>query len=460
MSNIESLDRLFNPSSIAIIGASNDRLKSGGRFLSGLINGNFQGTVYPVNPRESDIMGLKSYPSVTGIPAEIDLAFITVPSRIVPGVIGDCSRKGVKFTVVHSAGFSELGAEGEELEQEMLKLLRQGDTRIIGPNCMGFYCPAAGINTVATAPATKEDTGPVAFVGQSGWVCENMVVTGYERGLRFSKLVSIGNQSDLTIEDMLEYFAGDSSTRVVGFYIEGIKRGKDFLRLAKQVSAKKPVIVWKTGRTEIGARAAASHTGSMSGSDVVFNAALSQSGVTVARNLEELLDLIVGFTSPLLPAGNKVGLLVEAGGGAVASADSATALGFQIPELSLQSQQALVNVLQGIIPPFSPPRNPVDIVWAPVPDQNRVYLQCSRIILKEVDALVMICYAVLNDEFAEQLAALRDEMGKPILVVPGHPSEQRDGMGILTRNGIPTFSIPERALKVLSAMVRYSEYRR
>ncbi len=460
MNQIESLDRLFHPSSIAVIGASNDRRKSGGRFVSGLISGNYRGRVYPVNPGESEIMGLTSYPRVTDIPAEIDLALVAVPATLVPQVIRDCSQHGVKIAVVHSAGFSELGTEGKELEEEMLRLARQGTTRIIGPNCMGFYCPSAGINTVAAAPATTEDTGSIAFVGQSGWVCENIIVIGYELGLRFSKVLSIGNQSDLTIEDLLEYLARDDSTRVIALYIEGIKRGREFLRLVRNISRKKPVLIWKTGRTESGARAAASHTGSLAGSDAVFHAALLQGGVAVARNLEELLDLAVGFTSPVLPAGNKAGLLVEAGGGAVASADAATSLGFEIPELSPRSQQALVDVLKGVIPPFSRPRNPVDIVWSPATDPNRIYLQCSRIILKEVHALVVMCYAELDSSFAEQLVALRNETGKPILFIPGHPTERKAGINLLTRNGIPTFTIPERALRALAAMLRYADYSR
>ncbi len=456
---VEQLDRLFNPSSIAIIGASKDKRKSGGRFVSGLIRGNFEGKVYPVNPGESDIMGLRSYHRVQDIPGEIDLAFVTVPAGIVPQVIGDCNRKGVKFAVVHSAGFSELGTEGKELEEQMLEFARRGSPRIIGPNCMGFYCPQAGINTIASVPAIKRETGSVAFVGQSGWVAENVILMGYERGLRFSKVVSIGNQSDLTIEDLLEYFADDVDTQVIGFYIEGIKRGKDFLRLAKQISKKKPIIVWKAGRTEGGAKAAASHTGSMAGSGVIFDAALVQSGVAIAPNLEELSDMMVGFTSPVLPAGNKLGLLVEAGGGAVAASDTAEALGFELPTLSVETQQELVDILKGIIPPFAAPRNPVDIVWAPSTNASKVYLQCSRAILKEVDALLLINYLDYDELFAKEMASLIDETGKPILVIPGHPTDRREGMSLMTGNRIPTFSIPERALKVLSAMLSYSEYR-
>lgn len=455
---IEQLDRLFNPSSLAIIGASKDRRKSGGRFVATLLSSTFEGKLYPVNPGESEIMGLTSYPSVTDIPDEIDLAIVSVPAGLVPQVIGDCSQKGVKFAVVHTAGFAELGGEGKELQEQMLRLARQGGTRIIGPNCMGFYCPQSGINTIATAPATKEDAGSVSFVGQSGWVTENVMVMGYERGLRFSKVVSIGNQSDLTIEDMLEYFAADDDTQIIAFYIEGIKRGREFLQLARQVSKKKPVIVWKTGRTEVGARAAASHTGSMAGSGDVVDAALMQGGVAIARNLEELIDMMVGFTSPVLPRGNKLGLLVEAGGGAVAGADSAEALGFELTVLSADAQQELVNTLKGVIPPFSSPRNPVDIVWTPATGGNQIYQQCSQIMLKEVDTLMLVSYANYNDDFARVMARLRDEMDKPIIIIPGHPSESRAGMSLLTRNGVPSFTIPERALKVLSAMLRYSNY--
>ena len=459
MKRIQELDRLFNPSSLAIIGASKNEQKGGGLLLKGLITGGFKGKLYLVNPKESEIMGLRSYPSILDIPGEIDLAIVAVPARIVPQVMAECSQKGVKFAVVHSAGFSELGTEGKELEEEMLRFARQGGIRIIGPNCMGLYCLKSGINTIAPQFTFEKETGPVGFVGQSGWVTENFILMGYERGLRFSKVVSIGNQSDLTIEDFLEYFASDAETKVIAFYIEGIKRGREFLQLAKQTSIKKPIIVWKAGRTEAGVRAAASHTGSLAGNNVIFDAALKQSGMVTARNLDELIDLAVGFTCPVLPRGNKVGLLVEAGGGAVAGADTAEALGLEIPILPAETQQELVDKLKGIIPPFSSPRNPVDIVWATADNRTDIYLGCARIMLKDIDAAVVIAYADLDSYFTTELVGLRDKMGKPIFIIPGHPVAQKTGMSLLARNGIPTFTIPERALKVLSAMVRYSNYR-
>jgi len=419
--DIQELDRLFNPSSLAMIGASNELYKSGGFFLKGLIASGFKGNLYPVNPREPEVMGLKSYPSILDIPEEVDLAYITVPARIVPQIMAECSRKGVRFTVVHSAGFAELGPEGKKLQEEMVAAARQGGTRIIGPNCMGLYSPAAHINTITSRTTPEEEVGSVAFVGQSGWVTENVIQLGDERGLRFSKVVSIGNQSDLTIEDLLVYFSEDTATRVVAFYIEGIKRGREFLQLARQISQRKPVIVWKSGRSEVGVRAAASHTGSLAGNSPIVDAALAQSGIVIARNLDELIDLAVGFTCPVLPKGNRIGLLVEAGGGAVAGSDAAEVQGLEVPAFSADIRQELANRLAGVIPPFSSPRNPVDLVWAPADTRADIYLECTKIMLQDdIDTAVVVAYADLNDDFTIGLTSLRDDTEKPILVIPGH----------------------------------------
>ncbi len=461
MKGVQELDRLFNPSSLAVIGASGDVRKTGGRFLKGLIDNGFRGTLYPVNPNESEIMGLRSYPSVLDIPGEVDLTIVVVPARTVPQVIAECSQKGVGFAVVHTIGFSELGStEGRKLEEEMLKFARQGGTRIIGPNCMGIYSPKAGINTIVSRFTFKKEAGSVAFAGQSGWVTENAILIGHERGLSFSKVISIGNQSDLSMEDLLEYFASDAETKVIAFYIEGIKRGREFLQLAKQISKRKPIIVWKVGRTEAGVRAAASHTGSLAGNSVVFDAALMQGGIAIAENLEELFDLMVGFTCPVLPGGNKVGVVTEAGGGAAAGADVAEALGLEIPSLSAETEKKLADVLQSVQPVPSRGQNPLDIVGAPIDKRAGANLQCARIMLADdIDAIVIITYVSLNDYYVNELVSLRDKMGKPIFIIPGHFTMERTGAGLLARNGIPTFTIPERAFKTLSAMVRYSNLR-
>ena len=250
MTDSQPLERLFRPSSVAIIGASNYTQKGGGFLLKGLITNNFKGTLYPVNPRESEILGLRSYPTVTDIPGEVDLAIIAVSARLVPQVMSECGQKGIKFAVVHSAGFAELGAQGQALEKETLDIAQHSGIRFVGPNCMGLCCTEVRLNTIRPGTRLIDGSGCVAFLGQSGWVSQNFIGMGNERGLRFSKVVSVGNQADLSIEDFLEYLGADAQTRVIGCYIEGIKQGRKFMQLVRQISPTKPIIVWKAGRTE------------------------------------------------------------------------------------------------------------------------------------------------------------------------------------------------------------------
>lgn len=456
MTGCQSLERLFRPSSLAIIGASNYTQKGGGFLLKGLIANNFQGTVYPVNPRESEILGLRSYPTVIDIPGEVDLAIIAVSARLVPQVLSECGQKGIKFAVVHSAGFAELGIQGEALEKETLDIARRSGIRFVGPNCMGLCCVEVGLNTIRPSIRLLDGVGDVAFLGQSGWVSQNFIGMGKERGLRFSKVVSVGNQADLSIEDFLEYLGADAQTRVIGCYIEGIKEGRKFMQLVRQISPTKPIIVWKAGRTEAGVRAASSHTASLAGNSSIFDVALRQSGAVIAHNLEDLVDLAIGFTCPVLPNGNRLGVVVEAGGGGVAAADAHEALGLEMPVLSQAAQKELTNTLDGSVVALPNLRNPIDIVWPLNWATGWATLECLRIVLQEVDAALAIDYAPLNERLATKVAALRDETGKPIIMIPGDPVEQKQGMSRLVRKGVPSFAIPERALKVLAAMVRYA----
>ncbi len=459
MAKVEGLQRLFAPNSIAVVGATNELYKSGGRFFRGLLDSGFRGARYAVNPNEPVVFGEKSYRGVADIPGDVDLAIVAIPARIVPQVISDCSRKRVRFAIVHTAGFSELGAEGRELETEMLRYAKEGGVRIIGPNCMGMYSVTARINTVIRDPITEDEPGTVAFIGQSGWVTENVLSLGHERGLRFDKVVSIGNQSDVTINDLVDYFAGDSRIRVIAFYAEGIKHGRRFMDVLRRASSLKPVIVWKGGRTASGARSASSHTGSLAGDGAITDIVLTQCGAVIAHGLDDLIDLMVGFSTPVLPQGNRIGLLVEAGGGAVSGCDAAETLGLSIPQLSADAQQAITAVLKGVVPPFATPRNPVDIVWAPTRNAIHLFVSCSQIMLRELDALVILNYLNYDDVFAEALAGVRNETEKTVMVIPGHVGERRPGMALMTRNGIPAFATPERVMKVLAAMAKYRTWR-
>ncbi len=453
-----SLDKLFRPASLAVVGASKDPNKSGHDFLVRIRKAGFAGDLYPINPREKEILGLTCYPTLAEVPAEIDLAYVVVPVDRALAVVEDCAASGVKFAVVHTAGFAELGADGRQLQNAIVAAAARGGTRIVGPNCMGIYSPAAGINTIADAPVGAEAAGSVAFVGQSGWATENVMVMSCERGLRFSKAVSIGNQADLTHEDMLRHFASDGETASIGFYAEGFRRGDEFLRLAAEVTRTVPVVVWESGRTETGARVTMSHTGS-AGDDLIATEALAASGVTVADNLEQMVDFLTGFASPVLPAGNRLALLVEAGGAAAAGADAAGTLGFELPILSEAVQDELAALFEGVMPPHARPRNPVDTVWTPAEGRIEFYRVCCRAMLREVDSLLLVNYGQYSDEFLSMLTGLRDDAGKPIVVVPGHPTESRDGMARLTRRGIPSFASPERAVAALAAMLAAARYR-
>ncbi len=460
MTNYRSLERLFRPSSIAVIGASNYTQKGGGFLLNGLIKNNFKGPLYPVNPRESEILGLKSYPGIMDIPEVADLAIIAISARLVPQVMLECGRKGIKFVVIHSVGFAEMGADGKELEQETLQIARSNGIRFVGPNCMGLCCPDIGLNTIRPGTKLRNESGCVAFLGQSGWASQNFIALGYEKGLRFSKVVSVGNQGDLCFEDLLDYLRTDEQTRVIGCYIEGIKQGKKFMHLVKQISSIKPVIVWKAGRTAAGIKAVSSHTASLAGNSNIFDIALRQNGAISAHNLEDLVDLAAGFTCPVLPNGNRLGVVVEAGGGGVATADAHEALGLEMPVLTEARQKELTETLRDSVVAFPNLRNPVDIVWPLNWNTGWAIRKCLEIVLKEVDAAIAIDYAPLNERLASKIAALRDETGKPIFIIPGDSIDQKNGMRRLVRKGVPSFAIPERALRVLAAMVQYAQYRR
>jgi acyl-CoA synthetase (NDP forming) len=452
---------LFQPESIAIIGASKDELKSGGMFVSSLLKDGYKGTIYPINPREQEIMSLKNYTSVLDIPGKIDLAVIAIPAPAVPQAMAECARKGVKFAIVHSVGFSELGAEGRELENEMVEAARSGGVRIVGPNCMGIFSAKGLINTIAPYARVPMEPGGVAFVGQSGWACENMTRLGSERGLRFSGIISIGNQSDLAVEDFLEYFGNDPETTVFAAYIEGIKQPKRFLKLVDEILPKKPIIVWKGGSSESGARAAASHTGSLAGNYAFFEAVSRQKGIVSVGSLEELLDLAVAFGCPYLPAGREVGLLIEAGGGAVATADACAKAGLNISALPEDVQRQLRKFLEGRVPPSPARGNPVDLVWVSFADANEIYATCLDIMAPAVNSCLTICYAFIEDpSFLSRLESVRDRNRKPIIVVPGNPIDQRQGMSKAIRQGVPAYTMPENAVRALAALARRAEYLR
>jgi acyl-CoA synthetase (NDP forming) len=457
-----SLDLVFNPKTVALIGASEDLLKSGGMFLNSFINCGLKSELFLVNPKGGEIRGLKVYPSLLDIPKEVDLAILTIPSSAVPKAVEECSKKKAKFIVVHAAGFGEMGNKGKALQGEMTKIARRGGSRIIGPNCMGIYCPEAGLNTVVPhAERVTEESGDVALIAQSGWVCEFIILIGYERGLRFSKVVSIGNQSDLTFVDFLKYLGSDPKTNIICAYIEGVKNGRNLIDQARKVSRSKPIIVWKAGRTEAATRAITSHTGSLAGDHAIHEVASKQAGIITAQGAEELLDMAMAFRCPYLPKGNKVGIIVDAGGAGVAASDACETLDLKVVTLPEKAKLELKNLLRGVIPPFSGVSNPVDLVWLPLGQASSIHSQVVEIMSETVDAFMIFTYdpfagparEIIAKDYRSEILKTREKVKKPMVLVTPHPSRELD-VSPWTKNGLPVYPTPERAAKALATLIQ------
>lgn len=350
------LDEAFNPESVADVGASSKR---GYFFLRSFLR--FKGRVYAVNPGRSEIpeLGLKVYPRVTDIPDRVDFVFIETPAHTVPGIVEDCVKKGVKLVVIFTAGFSETGRkEGIELEERIKEIIKGSGTRVLGPNCLGLYNPKIGLAWRANLPL---DAGDVAFISQSGGLANLVILYGYTRGLRFSKVVSYGNACDIGLEELLLYFKDDSETRVVAAYIEGVKDARGLTETFLEVSLKKPLVVWKGGRSEDGARACASHTGSLAGSHRIWSAVFRQTGVIEVRTLEELVDTALTFSFLPPIRGNRVGSISISGGASVTISDLLSEAGFRVPPLSEETIERIDEEVRRVYPEGISVVNPVDV---------------------------------------------------------------------------------------------------
>ncbi|MHB8173672.1 MAG: acetate--CoA ligase family protein, partial [Nitrospirota bacterium] len=314
------LDKFFNPSSVAVVGASRDPMKVGHSILKNLKANGYTGALYPVNPNAGKILGLKTYPGLSKIPGGVDLAVIAVPGRFVMDAVRDCAGKGVQAAIIITAGFKETGEEGHLLERQILKAAAAGGVRILGPNCLGLVNTANGLN--ASFAPLMPMKGSIAFFSQSGALCTAILDWSLVRGVGFSKFISLGNKSDISELDLLEYLADDQETRVILGYIEGIDNGREFMEKASRVVRKKPMVVMKGGGTAAGARAASSHTGSLAGSEKAFDAAFRQTGVLRALTIEDLFNFALAFADNPIPEGPGLCIVTNAGGPGIIAADA------------------------------------------------------------------------------------------------------------------------------------------
>lgn len=447
----QPLDAIFAPKSIAVIGASQREGSVGRTVLWNLISHPFGGTVFPVNPKHHSVLGIKTYPNIAAVPEPVDLAIVITPASTVPGVIGECVDAGVKGAIVLSAGFKEIGTTGAELEQQVLQQVRRGKMRLIGPNCLGVMNPHTGLN--ATFAHGMALPGKVGFISQSGALCTAILDWSFRENVGFSAFISIGSMLDVGWGDLIYYLGDDPHTESIVIYMESIGDARSFLSAAREVALTKPIIVIKAGRTAAAAKAAASHTGALAGSDAVFDAALRRCGVLRVKSISELFDMAEVLAKQPRPKGPRLTIVTNAGGPGVLATDALITDGGELAELSPETYAALNELL----PPQWSHNNPIDILGDADPMR---YAKALEIVAKDPNSdglLVILTPQAMTDPTqsaykVKQLARI----GKPILASWMGDADVEAGAEILNQASIPTFPFPDTAAHVFNYMWRYN----
>lgn len=449
------LTSLFNPRSIAVVGASHDAKKIGHAVLDNLIRFNYKGELYPVNPSGSEILGLKPSPSVSQIGKPVDLAVLAIPARAVPEAVIDCSAGGVKAVVILSAGFKEAGREGAIREQEIKKIAAEHGLRILGPNCLGIINTANDMN--ATFAAGMLPKGRIAFFSQSGALGIAILDWAIGNKIGFSKFISLGNKADLNEIDFIEYFVGDPDTDIILGYIEDVVDGKKFIEIAKKATKVKPIILLKSGGTEAGARAASSHTGALAGSDAAFDAAFKQTGVIRAQGIQDLFDTARAFSEGKLPAGNRLLIITNAGGPGIIAADTAERIGVNLSHMNKESIDAMAVHL----PPNASFYNPVDVIGDATSDRYEAVLS-QAVKDANVDGMLVILtpQAVTDvDNAAEVVIKTSAATDKPVITSFMGEMRVRAAIEKLKDASLPNFSYPELAVKAFKMLSDYRSWK-
>ncbi|MEM3587075.1 MAG: CoA-binding protein, partial [Candidatus Jordarchaeaceae archaeon] len=350
------LSPIFEPKSVALIGATNNLFKYGCIMVANIIANGYKGKFYPINPREDNVWGFKVYPSIKHVPEEVDLVIIARPAETVAGHMEECVESNVKAVIPIAGGFKETGKEGEEREKEIVRIARKGGILLVGPNTMGIY--SASVSLSALMPPIVPKPGEISLISQSGNIGTNLLAFGSAQGLGFNKFVSSGNEADITILEYMEYFGQDPNSKVILLYTEGLREAGKFINVVKKITVEKPVIVYKSAVSQAGAKAAKSHCGALAGSSSIYEAAIKQSGAIRASTINEMLDLALGFLYSPLPEGKRVGIVTWGGGYGVVASDACELSGLELPPLFPETIQKIDQYL----PPYWSKGNPVDLV--------------------------------------------------------------------------------------------------
>lgn len=448
----QQFERIFKPRSVAVVGASGNPSKMGSFFLVAL-EGAGSPRLYPVNPHEEEILGLKAYPTVKEIPDEVDYVIISVPAEKVAAVIKDCVSKRVNAASIYTSGFSEFDEEGRELEESLLKIA-DGKVRIIGPNCLGAVCPRNKLNPLLVSV----EEGKVSFISQSGGNVETVVNLARKMGVGLNKIVSYGNACDLDSTDFIEYFGEDPETKMIMAYMEGVKDGKRFIKVTREVCRRKPIVILRGGTTHAGSKATVSHTGSLSGSNEIWNAAFKQTGVIEVSNIEELLATVLAFIHIPRLNGKRVGMIGIGGGAGVMGVDECEKSGLSLPTFAPET----VSKLEEIVPPMGTSvKNPVDL---------SSYAQFDPILFGEaveiaskdpnIDALILLYHNM--SYFPGLLQAIEEtvlekEILKPTIAVLEPAVEIDEIKSRHLKDGIPVYNNLSHATRALYNVATYFE---
>ena len=452
-----SLAHVLAPKSVAVIGASRDRSSVGGHLFRNLIDGGFEGPVYPVNPSTDVVQSVTAYRSVSDIPAEVELAVVAVPAGYVLDVARQCAAKNVNALVVVSAGFGEGDDDGQVAQQQLVEICRDSGMRLVGPNCLGVLNTAPGVRLNATFGDEVPPTGGVAFMSQSGALGLALIDRAAALSLGLSSFVSVGNKADVSGNDLLEYWEGDDQTKLVVLYLESFGNPRKFARIARRVGCEKPIVAVKSGRSAAGARAAASHTGALlAAGDVNVDALFRQSGVIRTDTLGELFDVVSLLATQPLPAGRRVAILTNSGGPGIMCADACEALGLSLSDLSDQTRERLRQFL----PAAASLGNPVDMIATASPAH---YAEGLKALAADpgVDAVIAIYTPVMaapREQVAAAVAAASGELERAVPLLAVYVSADGPPQA-LRAAGIPVYDFPEEATRALQRAVRYAEWR-
>ncbi len=450
--SFQSLDKIFNPTSIAVIGASDEEGSVGYRLLRNLIGVGYRGVVYPVNPNKPSVQGIQTYPTIQAVPRQVDLAIIATPASTVPGLVEQCGKAGTQGVIIVSAGFKETGAQGKALEQEILKIKQKYNMRLIGPNCLGIIRPHNRLN--ASFAAKMALPGNIAFISQSGALCTAILDWANSENIGFSNFVSIGSMIDVDYGDLIDYFGTDPRTRSIIMYIEGLTNARKFMSAARHFARTKPIIVVKAGKFRESAEAATSHTGALTGENEVYEAAFRRAGMIRVEEIEDLFNCSEVLQMQPHPKGPNLAIITNAGGPGVMATDALIARGGKLAPLSPQTRAALDQVL----PPYWSRGNPIDILGDATPQR---YAEAIKICRQDesIDGLLVIFTPQgVTDPAETAMAVVEACKGarKTLLTSWMGEEDVEEANQILNRNKLPTYSTPERAIKTYLHMYQYT----